>query len=81
MLVEYMKPNIIPNKRLIKNLWDGDNKKVSSKIWNGKNNDSFQKEEWYWKIEGSNVRNKIIKKQVLIGKIEIILWEKKINAK
>ena len=28
-----------------------------------------------------NERNKIIKKHFLIGKIEIILYEKKINAK
>ena len=76
-----MNPNIIPKKKLEKKLYDGNNKKVSNKIWKGKNNDSFQKEEWYWKIEGSNERNKIIKKHFLIGKIEIILYEKKINAK
>ena len=59
-----MNPNIIPKKKLEKKLYDGNNKKVSNKIWKGKNNDSFQKEEWYWKIEGSNERNKIIKKHL-----------------
>ncbi len=72
--------NIVPKIKPIRIFFDifldQSSKRDSSKISNVINRDSFQNEEWYWKIEGSSARNKIIKKQFLRGNIENIFLTK-----
>ena len=76
-----MIPKIKPINILFKIFSDWPSRRDNSKISNGKNRDTFQNDEWYWKIEGSNARNKIMKKQFLRGNIENIFLQKYNSAK
>jgi len=80
-LIVNIVPKIKPIRIFFNIFLDLSSKRDNSKISNGKNRDSFQNEEWYWKIEGSSARNKIIKKQFLRGNIENIFLQKYNSAK
>ena len=71
-----MRPKIIPIQKFENKFDGGEIMYANNNICNGKNKDSFQNDEWNWKMVGSIAINNIIKKQFAIGSILVILLVK-----